>query len=63
MKDITNVIETFYQSENIEGEITFKNIKNIKLNLVVFKNDSSIPSKEAFDELIEFLKQKKLVDY
>jgi hypothetical protein len=30
---------------------------------VVVKNDLSVPSKEAFDELIEFLKQKKLVEY
>lgn len=63
LKDITNVIEMFYQSENKDGEVKFKNAKSIKLNLVVVKNDSSIPSKEAFDELIEFLKQKKLVDY
>ena len=63
LKDITNVIEMFYQSENKDGEVKFKNAKSIKLNLLVVKNDSSIPSKEAFDELIEFLKQKKLVDY
>jgi len=63
LKDIISVIETFYQSENKEEKVIFKNTKSIKLNLVVFKNDSSIQSKEAFDELIVFLKQKKLVDY
>jgi hypothetical protein len=63
LKDIINVIEMFYQSENNAEKMVFKNAKSTKINLIVVKNDLSIPSKEAFDELIEFLKQKKLVDY
>ena len=63
IKDVINVIDTFYKSENIEKKVSFKNAKNIKMNLVVIKNNSSISEKDAFNELIIFLKQKKLVDF
>lgn len=63
IKDIINVIDTFYKSENSEEKVSFKNAKNIKMNLVVIKNNSSISEKDAFNELIIFLKQKKLVDF
>ena len=63
IKDVINVIDTFYKSENNEEKVSFKNAKNIKMNLVVIKNNSSISEKDAFNELIIFLKQKKLVDF
>ena len=63
IKDIINVIDTFYKSEYSEEKVSFKNAKNIKMNLVVIKNNSSISEKDAFNELIIFLKQKKLVDF
>ena len=63
IKDVINVIDTFYKSENIEKKVSFKNAKNIKMNLVVIKNNSSTSEKDAFNELIIFLKQKKLVDF
>ena len=63
IKDIINVIDTFYKSENSEEKVSFKNAKNIKMNLVVIKNNSSTSEKDAFNELIIFLKQKKLVDF
>ena len=63
IKDIISVIETFYNSENNASKVIFRNPKNIKLNLMVLKNDSSISSKDAFNELITFLKRKKLVDF
>ncbi|MFN7045378.1 MAG: hypothetical protein ACK4M1_09295 [Flavobacterium sp.] len=63
IKDVINVIDTFYKSENNEEKVSFKNAKNIKMNLVVIKNNSSISEKDAFNELIMFLKQKKLVDF
>ena len=59
IKDVINVIDTFYKSENSEEKVSFKNAKNIKMNLVVIKNNSSISEKDAFNELIIFLKQKK----
>ena len=63
IKDVINVIDTFYKSEINEEKVSFKNAKNIKMNLVVIKNNSSISEKDAFNELIIFLKQKKLVDF
>ena len=63
IKDIINVIDTFYKSEYSEEKVSFKNAKNIKMNLVVIKNNSSTSEKDAFNELIIFLKQKKLVDF
>ena len=57
------MIDTFYKSEYSEEKVSFKNAKNIKMNLVVIKNNSSISEKDAFNELIIFLKQKKLVDF
>mgnify|MGYP003607479457 FL=1 len=63
IKDVINVIDTFYKSEYSEEKVSFKNAKNIKMNLVVIKNNSSISEKDAFNELIIFLKQKKLVDF
>ena len=63
IKDVINVIDTFYKSEINEEKVSFKNAKNIKMNLVVIKNNSSISEKDAFNELIIFLKHKKLVDF
>ncbi len=63
IKDVINVIDTFYKSEINEEKVSFKNAKNIKMNLVVIKNNSSTSEKDAFNELIIFLKQKKLVDF
>ena len=63
IKDVINVIDTFYKSEINEEKVSFKNAKNIKMNLVVIKNNSSITEKDAFNEFIIFLKQKKLVDF
>ena len=63
IKDIINVIDTFYKSENSEEKVSFKNAKNIKMNLVVIKNNSSTSEKDAFNELIILLKKKKLVDF
>ena len=61
--DVINVIDTFYKSEINEEKVSFKNAKNIKMNLVVIKNNSSTSEKDAFNELIIFLKQKTLVDF
>jgi hypothetical protein len=44
-------------------KVLFKNPKNLKINLMVVKNDSSVSSREAFNELITFLKRKQLVDF